>query len=61
MTERRLDARDSEYRYRYSGLRLLVRSAGKYFAVPDGWTQSTGTAIVLADNPGLRFEFGAGS
>jgi hypothetical protein len=61
VTEQRLEAGDSQYRYRYGGLRLLVRSAGKYFVVPDGWTQSRGTAIVLVDSPGLRFEFGAGS
>jgi hypothetical protein len=61
VTEQVLDPGDSEYRYRYSGMRLLVRSDGKYFVVPDGWTQSSGTAIVLVDSPGLRFEFGAGS
>jgi hypothetical protein len=61
VTEQVLDARDSAYRYRYSGMRLLVRSDGKYFVVPDGWTHSGGTAIVLVDSPGLRFEFGAGS
>jgi hypothetical protein len=61
VTEQTLDARNSEYRYRYVGLRLLVRSDGKYFVVPDGWTRSTGAAIVLVDGPGLRFEFGAGS
>jgi hypothetical protein len=61
VTEQVLDPRNSEYRYRYSGMRLLVRSDGKYFVVPDGWTQSKGTAIVLVDSPRLRFEFGAGS
>jgi hypothetical protein len=61
VTEQVLDARDSEYRYRYLGMRLLVRSDDKYFVVPDGWTQSRGTAIVLVDSPRLRFEFGAGS
>jgi hypothetical protein len=61
VTEQALDARDAEYRYRYGGMRLLVRSDGKYFVVTDGWTQRSGTAIVLVDSPGLRFEFGAGS
>jgi Abnormal spindle-like microcephaly-assoc'd, ASPM-SPD-2-Hydin len=34
VTEWPLDARDSAYRYRYEGLRLLVHSDGKYFMVP---------------------------
>ena len=58
VTERRLAARDAAYRYRYSGMRLLIRSGGKYFMVPDSWSHASGVAIVLADNPDLRFEFG---
>jgi len=60
VAEERLAGDDGAYRYRYSGLRLLVRSAGKYFVVPDGWTRRNGTAIVIADSPDYRFEFGAG-
>ena len=58
--EERLAGDDGAYRFRYSGLRLLVRSGGKYFLVPDGWTRRNGTAVVLADSPDYRFEFGAG-
>jgi hypothetical protein len=58
--ERRLTGNDLAYRYRYSGMRLLIRSGGKYFLLPDGWTRSSGTAIVLADSRAYRFEFGAG-
>jgi hypothetical protein len=60
VTERRLTGDDLAYRYRYSGLRLLIRSGGKYFLLPDRWTRSSGAAIVLADSPDYRFEFGAG-
>lgn len=60
VVEQRLAGDDGAYRYRYSGLRLLVRSGGKYFLVPDGWTRRSGTAIVLADSTDYRFEFGAG-
>jgi hypothetical protein len=60
VVERRLSGRDLAYRYRYSGLRLLLRSGGKYFLLPEGWTRSSGAAIVLADSPDYRFEFGAG-
>jgi hypothetical protein len=58
--ERALTGENLAYRYRYSGLRLLIRSGGKYFLLPDGWTRSNGTAIVLDDNPAYRFEFGVG-
>ena len=60
VTERRLTGRDGAYRYRYAGLRMLVRSNGKYFLVPDGWRRGLSTAIVLADSADYRFEFGAG-
>jgi hypothetical protein len=58
--ERRLTGRDRAYRYRYAGLRMLVRSNGKYFLVPDGWRRGASPAIVLADRADYRFEFGAG-
>lgn len=60
VTERRLTGPDAAYRYRYAGLRMLVRSNGKYFLVPDGWRRGVSTAIVLADGADYRFEFGAG-
>ena len=60
MTERLLGGRDSAYRYRYVGVRLLTRSGGKYLLLPEEWSRVTGAAIVLPDSPSLRFEFGAG-
>jgi hypothetical protein len=49
----------SAYRFRYRGLKLLVRAAGKYFLLPSGWTptENGGAAIVLPDDGDLRFEF----
>jgi hypothetical protein len=58
VVERRLRGADSAYRY--SGLRLLVRSGGKYFLLPKDWLHATGAAIVLRDTRELRFEFEAG-
>lgn len=60
VAEQQLPGRDSAYRYRYSGLRLLIRSDDKYFLLPEGWSHGAGAAIVLDDTPTLRFEFGAG-
>ena len=48
---------DSAYRFRYSGLKLLTRSGGKYFLLPAHWSRSEGVAIVLPDGNDLRFEF----
>jgi hypothetical protein len=60
VVETRLPGADSSFRFRYSGLRLLIRSGGKYFLLPDGWTRDTGAAVVLPDSEDLRFEFSPG-
>lgn len=44
--------------YRYTGLRLLVVSGGRYFFLHDGWTLNDGTVVVLPDNTSVRVEFG---
>jgi hypothetical protein len=49
--ETRLDGTDSAYRFRYDGLRLLMRSGDNYFLLPEGWTPQGGTAIILKDDP----------
>ena len=48
---------DSKYQYRYSGLRLLVRSQDRYVLLPFDWTRGRGSAYVLRDDPDVRFEF----
>jgi hypothetical protein len=48
------------YRFRYTGLRLLVRSAGKYFLIPDGWSRASGVVVVLRDDESMRVEFTRG-
>jgi hypothetical protein len=45
------------YRFRYTGLRLLVHSAGKTFLLSEGWTRQSGFAVVLPDDPRIRFEY----
>ena len=45
------------YKWRYTGLRLLVYSSGKYFLLPSGWASTDHPAFVLRDGSGLRFEF----
>jgi hypothetical protein len=57
---RQLPDGEARYRYHYAGLRLLVRSRGKYFLVPDGWTRTTGAVLVLPDTADIRVEFSPG-
>jgi hypothetical protein len=47
------------YHYTYRGLRLLVRSGGRFFVVPDRWTRSTGLAVVVPESDGIRVDFRA--
>lgn len=56
----RLPDDDSRYFYRYSRLRLLVRSDDKYFLLPENWTPSTGTVLIIPDGPGIRLELSPG-
>lgn len=48
---------DSAYAFRYTGMKLLFRSDGKYFLVPESWSVDGGTTIVLRDSDNLRLEF----
>ncbi len=48
---------DSDYRYRYSGLRLLQRSGDRLFLVPPGWAPGRSPLVVLRDDGSIRFEF----
>lgn len=56
-----LPVADSKYRYRYSGLRLLVRGQERYVLLPVGWFPGRGSAYVLRDEDDIRLEFTVGS
>jgi hypothetical protein len=44
------------YRFRYTGLRMLLKTGGRFLLVPEGW--EPGAAVFLVDDePSLRFEF----
>jgi hypothetical protein len=57
VTEDEVSRGGSAFRWRYDGLRLLVRSNQRYFMVPVGWQPGRSTVVVLDEGPGLRFEF----
>jgi hypothetical protein len=52
---------EPEFSYRYDGLRLIIRSGGNYFLLPERYSRSTGATIMLKESSALRFEFLRGS
>ena len=48
---------DAAYRFRYTGLKLLLQSGGQYVLVPADWSRSTGPAILLPRTDTIRLEF----
>jgi hypothetical protein len=45
-----------QYAYRYSGLRLLIKTEDEYFLLPSNWTRGE-NVLVVKESPSLRFEF----
>jgi cytochrome bd-type quinol oxidase subunit 2 len=58
VTETDLGGDSAEYRFRYTGLKLLFKSDGRYFLRPTDETSPLN--IVVADASDLRFEFTGG-
>lgn len=48
---------DAGYRFRYEGLRLMLRSGGHYFFLAEGWTYGGGVAIVVPERDAVRLDF----
>jgi hypothetical protein len=48
---------DAAYKYRYTGLKLLLQSGDQYVFVPTDWRASSGTAFVIPRTDTLRLEF----
>jgi hypothetical protein len=49
------------YRYRYSGLRLLVEGGKRYYVLPLGWQHGTGPTYVIDDDDSVRIELYPGT
>jgi hypothetical protein len=47
----------THYRYCYTGLRLLIRSGGRYFLAPEEWRRGRDPVIVVPDSNDVRFDF----
>ncbi|MFB4296261.1 hypothetical protein [Actinomadura sp. NTSP31] len=52
----RLHAVHGQYVYRYTGLRLLTYSNGRYILLPEHWAHARDPAFILDERDSLRFE-----
>lgn len=52
--------RNSKYRFKYTGLKFITQSAGKYFLLPVNWSRQDGVAIILPVSSEYRIEFNPG-
>lgn len=48
---------EAGYRLRYDGLRLMLRSGGQYFLLPESWSASDGVTMVIPESDTVRLEF----
>ena len=48
---------DGAYRYRYDGLRFLLKADDSLILIPAGWRQDDGSILILESSEDLRFEF----
>jgi len=47
----------ARYRHCYTGLRLLLRSGGRFFLLPEHWTPGQAPVLVVAESDSVRVEF----
>ena len=53
----RCGGESAAYRYRYSGLVLLLNSNGQYVFLPTGWNRRTGSAIAVPKSEQIRLDY----
>jgi hypothetical protein len=58
--EAQTGGQESAYRFKYTGLRLLLRSGGNLFLLPAGWSSRRGTTIILPDRDWIRLDLTRG-
>lgn len=49
-----------DYDWRYDGLRLLIKSDGKWFLLPQGWRRGDSAVFVIPDRDSIRVDLVAG-
>jgi hypothetical protein len=48
---------ESEYHFRYTGLRLLLRSDNRYFLLPKNWRRGQDPVFVVTESHDVRLQF----
>ncbi|MEN3267929.1 hypothetical protein, partial [Pseudonocardia sp.] len=48
---------EAAFRYRYEGLKFVLRSGNQLLFLPAGWTRDAGNALVIPRTDGMRLEF----
>jgi hypothetical protein len=61
VTEVRCQEAEARYRFRYDGLKLILRSGDQYLFLPRDWSPTEGAAILVPRSDALRLEFARGS
>lgn len=51
----------SAYRYRYTGLRLILQRSDRYFIVPVGWRHATDPVSILQQSDSIRVDLAPGA
>lgn len=54
---RGLTGENYRYLFRYTGLRLLLRSGERYFLLPKGWNAGEDAVVILTESESVRLEF----
>lgn len=57
VTETMCSVQDAAFGYRYDGLVLITQEGSRLLLLPRTWSDTNGTAVVLASADALRFEF----
>ncbi|MGY1680663.1 hypothetical protein [Geodermatophilus sp. SYSU D01176] len=52
-----LTGENYRYLFRYTGLRLLLRSGERYFLLPKGWNAGEDAVVILTESESVRLEF----
>lgn len=60
VSETAIEGPELAYAFRYTGLKLLSRTGGKYFLMSAAWSRLDGVTIVLPDSDLVRLEFTPG-
>jgi hypothetical protein len=60
VTRETIQGSDGDYRFQYGGLVLFIRSGHRLFLLPEKWSPSSGSVIVLPESDAILVEYTPG-